>query len=225
MKKLTPLEAAKRRLAHALQEVVDARTAADELRVETGHVEFKEPYSPHTHELRLTSKQLDHVQEALEFYSRWCMGHFILPDVVEFRRVPHRMPGVPYPPSRAGERALDFPHNQEAKGLLDALRQLLFPELRSPGQHYGVGWDERPEQQAMQIAYEVQRAIREHRTHVHHLADPNFMGNVYSGRGLHYSDQTRPIVTPLDLNAQVQQYREFLAELAIKYPVDKDATF
>lgn len=132
-----------------------------------------------THTIALSERQLAITAEALEFYMRYCIGQFDVPTIVTCRqtardyRKAHNLPD--YPP-------------REKQELLDELRKEYFPELHGPGHSYGVGWNDKPEQQHAQIAYEIYKAIYYERNMREGI------NNVHSYNGLHYSDQPRPEV-------------------------------
>jgi hypothetical protein len=124
---------------------------------------------------------------ALEFYTRWCIGQFDVPDSVEFRPEARA-----YREARQQEEPDLYNTKQE---LLDKLRTMYFPELRGPGHSYGVGWNDKREQQEAQTGYEIYKAIlyefNRGKDNVHSY--PNI---------LHYSDQPVPKFIRLPDDAQ-----------------------
>lgn len=128
-----------------------------------------------TYTLTLSERQARTTAEALEFYTRFCIGQFDVPTIVEHRKLPE-----PY-------QRRDTYDRQRYEELMLELRGMFFPELRGLGHSYGVGWNEKPEQQAAQIGYEIYKWI----LYEFNKDAPYF--NVHSSPPcLHYSDEPIP---------------------------------
>jgi hypothetical protein len=133
--------------------------------------------------LTLTETQARLTAEALEFYMRWCIGQFQAPASVEFRQT-----ATEY----REKHGLDKWGPHDTRELFDKLREQMFPELRGPGHSYGVGWNEKREQQDAQRAYEIYKEI---------LYEFNKGGEFTTCHSfkpcLHYSDQPLPVFVKL----------------------------
>jgi hypothetical protein len=133
--------------------------------------------------LTLSERQAHITATALEFYMRFCIGQFDVPDVVSFRQT-----AKDYRKKHGIEEEY---HN--IRELMDAARKECFPELSGPGHSYGVGWNDKPEQQHAQIAYEIYKEI------LYEFHKDNSHANVHSYKPcLHYSDQPVPEFKPLE---------------------------
>lgn len=131
--------------------------------------------------LAVSETQLRLIAEALEFYTRFCIGQFAVPSIVEHRKLPE-----PY-------KRFDTYDRDRYEQLMLEIRAMFFPELRGPGHSFGVGWDEKPEQQQAQIGYEVYKWI------LHEFHKNNEHWNVHTSPPmLHYSDQPKPVVTKIN---------------------------
>jgi hypothetical protein len=212
-KRALAITQAERHLEYCLLEASRARAALDQARAEAKPSDWqpKEHAQP-THTIHFTQHQLHIYRDALEHYARWNFG-----------QIEHLMDSLEW-----SRRCLDA-GMQNVQEELWHLKRLLFPEFRRYESN-GIGWmmpDEKnaTERNAGQVAYEMYREVLVHQARVHHDADPTWTGNVYSGSTLHYSDQALPAVYSLDRRKEVQDFREFLDELAKKYPVEKDASF
>ena len=151
------------------------------------HVDLAEPVaapaavtqSPARYQLVLSETQAHITAEALEFYTRWCIGQFSAPDIVEWRATAKEY---------RGQRGIDEYTNRRSRDILDELRLALFPELSGPGHSYGVGWNDKAEQQHAQIGYEIYKSI------LYEFHKGN--NNVHSYPNvLHYSNQPVPVFT------------------------------
>lgn len=127
------------------------------------------------YQLLLSERQARLTAEALEFYTRFCIGQFDVPLLVQCRTPPAGAEQVPPDPATRDYHLL-------------ALRRQYFPELRGLGHSHGLGWNDKPEQQAAQIGYEVYKAIlyefNKNSSNVHSY--PNC---------LHYSPEPVPVFT------------------------------
>lgn len=98
-----------------------------------------------TYTLTLSENQARTTAAALEFYTRFCIGQFEVPDVVKWRKKP--------------DGQSDTYDRDRFDTLMLEIRAMFFPELRGIGHSYGVGWNEKREQQEAQIGYEVYKWI------------------------------------------------------------------
>lgn len=116
--------------------------------------------------IKVTEKQAQIIEAALEFYMRWCIG--------QMRHIPGVLEG----------RFLDKNPDMTFEDLeitLNEVKKLLFPE-HSRNSSFGVGWNEKPEQQHAQIAYEIWVCIKA------------CFGQSRYDTPLHYSQESLPIV-------------------------------
>jgi hypothetical protein len=137
--------------------------------------------NPQRYTLTMSEAQARLTAEALELLMRWCIGQLQAPSVVEFRKTADEY---------RQKQGLDKWGPYDTRELFDKLRAQLFPELHGPGHSYGVGWNEQPEQQQAQIAYELYKEI------LYEFHKDNDYQNVHSFKPcLFYSDQPVPVFT------------------------------
>ncbi|WP_324671059.1 hypothetical protein [Hymenobacter sp. GOD-10R] len=123
-------------------------------------------------QITLSERQAHITAEALEFFMRTLIGQIDMPDAIKWR---------------PENKDRDY---EELRRACDHIKQLLFPELMR-GASYGVGWNDKPEQQQAQIAYEIYKAIYYERN------QREGINNVHSYPALHYSKEPVPTVVAI----------------------------
>ncbi len=129
------------------------------------------------YQLNLNKKQLDVVQESLEFFSRFCAGQWRIPDSMEFKEY---------------ENANKDSGFWEIRNAVEDSFRALKSELTGMrlNEFYGIGSDKLCE--SAKIAYDLYRPVLELRSKEYKEANPDKDSwNVYSSPGLSYSKEGR----------------------------------